>query len=618
MCGITGLIDGAGVADRAPLVAMREQLRHRGPDDCGEWWSDDGRVGFGHRRLAVIDLSAAGHQPMSDDNGTTIVFNGEIYNHDDLRRELAADGHGFRSRSDTEVILKAYRSWGLECVDRLDGMFAFALMDPAAGRLFLARDRAGEKPLYFAQAGRRLVFGSELKALMAWPELRRRIDPHALDAFLAYGHVPAPLCILTGVEKLQAAHALTFDVRSGARRVWRYWSLPEEPPETTASLDDLVDEFEALLRQAVQRQLAADVPVGVLLSGGIDSSLVAAVAARVSSRPVRTFTVAVPGHQRFDEAPSARAVAAHCGTVHTELPAASLSFDLLPLLARQYDEPFGDSSSLPTYAVCRLIREHATVAIGGDGGDELFGGYPHYDWLARQEPLRRWMPGFIRRGMADLGRALPVGTRGRHHLMGLADGLAGSIAHVNLFFDAATRRSLAPVVRDITRPRAEARRAAFCRGGSLLRQASEADFSTTLADGYLVKVDRASMLSSLEVRAPLLDRAIIEFAFGRVPAQYKMSGGRLKILPRRLAARLLPSGLDDRPKQGFAVPLASWFRGPWGARMTEVLHGTDPDLLDRAMLDRLLAGQRAGYANEQRLFALAMLELWRREYGVTI
>jgi asparagine synthase (glutamine-hydrolysing) len=381
MCGITGIVDCDGVGDRAPLAAMRDTLRHRGPDDSGEWWSADGRVGLGHRRLAVIDLSPGGHQPMSDETGTTIVFNGEIYNYRELRTELETAGHCFRSRSDTEVILKAYAAWGADCLARLDGMFAFALMDAQAGRLFMARDRAGEKPLYYSMTGRRMTFASELKALMAHPATPRRIDAAALDAYLAYGHVQGSLCILAGVHKLPAAHALTFDVASGAVHIWRYWDLPPEAPDTTASLDSLAQELESLMEAAVRRQLVADVPVGVLLSGGIDSGLVTALAARVSDRPIRTFTMTVPGHPGLDEAPFARAVAQHCGTVHTELAAESVSFDLLPMLARQYDEPLGDSSIVPTYAVCRLIREHATVAFGGDGGDELFGGYPHYSWL---------------------------------------------------------------------------------------------------------------------------------------------------------------------------------------------------------------------------------------------
>lgn len=618
MCGIAGIIDRDGVTDRAALAAMCGALRHRGPDDEGEWWSVDGRVGLGHRRLAIIDLTSGGHQPMCDDSGNTIVFNGEIYNYRELRARLESGGRRFKSSSDTEVILQAYAEWGPDCLQHLDGMFAFGLMDTRRSCLLLARDRVGEKPLYYSLAGGRLTFASEIKALLKVPGQSRRVDRAALDAYLAYGYVPGQLSMLAGINKLRAAHALTFDVGSGATKIWRYWQLPEPPADHNGSIEPLIDELESLLEASVRRQLVADVPVGVLLSGGIDSSLIAALAVRVSTQPVRTFTIAVPGDPDLDEAPAARAIARHCGTVHTELAAEASSFDLLPTLARQYDEPLADSSIVPTYVVSRLIRQYATVALGGDGGDELFGGYPHYAWLRRQERIRAWIPRFVRREAARAGRGLPVGTRGRNHLIGFEDGLGRSIAHVNLFFDDRTRETLSPVLREPGFTRAEDVRAGYRTAGDLVRRATETDFATTLADGYLVKVDRASMLNSLEVRAPFLDRAVVEFAFGRVPSRFKVTHDTLKLLPRRLARRLLPEGTDMRPKRGFSVPLASWFRGGWDSVMTEVLHGTDPGLLDRAAIDRLLEGQRAGYGNIQRLFALTMLELWRREYGVSV
>jgi asparagine synthase (glutamine-hydrolysing) len=618
MCGIAGVADRDGVRDRAMLVRMRDSLRHRGPDDEGEWWSEDGRVGFGHRRLAVIDLTPGGHQPMSDQTGSTVIFNGEIYNYQELRRRLEGLGRRFRSDSDTEVILHAYAQWGNDCLEHLDGMFAFALMDSRQGCLLLARDRVGEKPLYYGIAGGRLTFASEIKALLTVAGQPRRVDPAALDAYLAYGYVPGRLSMLAGINKLPAAHALTFDVGSAATNTWRYWQLPPEPLDIAAPLEPMLEEFESLLEASVRRQLVADVPVGVLLSGGIDSGLVTALAARVSPQPVRTFTIAVPGDPTLDEAPAARAIARHCGTVHTELPAEPSSFSLLPMLARQFDEPIGDSSIVPTYVVARLIRQHATVALGGDGGDELFGGYPHYAWLCRQQRMRHWTPAFVRRELAHAGRALPVGTRGRNHLIGFDDGLDRSLAHVNLFFDDRTRERLSPVLRGGGFERAESFRTGFSEASGVIRRATETDFATTLADGYLVKVDRSSMLNSLEIRAPFLGRSVVEFAFGRVPSRLKVSGNTLKLLPRRLAERLLPPGTDTRPKRGFSVPLSAWFKGGWDEVMTEVLHGTDPGLLDSTVVDGLLDGQRGGYANAQRLFALTMLELWRREYAVSV
>ncbi len=622
MCGIAGLAARSPVSDRELLLAMRATLRHRGPDDAGVWWAPDGRVGLGHQRLAIIDLSPGGHQPMADASGQVwITYNGEIYNYLDLRRELEARGHRFRSASDTEVILEAYRAWGVDCLSRLNGMFAFGLYDHGARRLFLARDRAGEKPLFYRHAAGRLAFASELKALMADPACPRELDPRALDHYLAYGYVPGELCILKGVRKLGAAQALTYEPATDLRRTWRYWTLPEPPRPGPAAAEDLTRELEGLLEDSVRRRLVADVPVGILLSGGIDSSLVTAMAARVSSVPVRTFTISFPGHGHHDESRHARMVADHFGTQHTEVPAEPASVECLPRLARQYDEPIADSSVVPTYLVSGLIRPHATVALSGDGGDELFGGYPHYRLVQLGERLGQVVPRPFRRAVAAAARLLPVGVRGRHHLLALGADLPSRIAHINLYFDAGMRRRLlAPLGGDNGWSGAapEAYRAGLCvPGHSPIRQATEADFRSTMVDGYLVKVDRASMLTSLEVRAPWLDHRLVEFAFGRVPDALRATAFELKVLPRRLAARLLPPALDLRRKWGFTLPLASWFRGEWGAYVEAVLRDADPRLFDAAVIGELIAGQRRGYANTARLFALTFFELWRREYRVT-
>jgi asparagine synthase (glutamine-hydrolysing) len=433
MCGIVGMAVRSPVGQPDVLTVMRDALVHRGPDDAGVWWAPDRRVGLANRRLAIIDLSPGGHQPMADVSGQLwITYNGEIYNYLDVRRELEGHGHRFRTASDTEVILESYRAWGLDCLSRLNGMFAFGLYDSVARRLFLARDRAGEKPLFYWHEPGRLVFASELKALMANPAFPRDLDLQALDYYLAYGYVPGDMCILRGVRKLAQGQAMTYELETDVRRGWRYWQLPEPPRVTRESPDDMSRELEGLLEDAVRRQLVADVPVGVLLSGGIDSSLVTAVAARVSSAPVRTFTVSFPGHAAHDEGPYARLVAEHFGTRHTELAAKPATVELLPTLARQYDEPIADSSMVPTYLVSRLIREHAKVALSGDGGDELFGGYHHYRWIQRGAQLRRVVPGPVRRLIGTASRLLPVGLRGRNHLMAFGGDTRANIAHVNL------------------------------------------------------------------------------------------------------------------------------------------------------------------------------------------
>lgn len=622
MCGIVGGAQAGVGLDSGLLEGMRDLLVHRGPDDAGAWRAPECGVALGHRRLSIIDLSAGARQPMEDPSGRLqLVFNGEIYNFRALRDELAAGGQSFRTSSDTEVVLAAYRRWGTACVRRLEGMFALALYDREAGTLFLARDRAGEKPLFYHHAGGRLLFASELKALMSVPGFPREADPEAVDCYFAYGFVPRGLSILRGVRKLPPGHAATYHVDGDALRTWAYWTLPEpfggpEPDEGA-----LVAELESLLTDSVARQLVADVPVAVLLSGGLDSSLVTAAAARASSSPVKTFNVAFPGHGRLDESAYARTVARHFGTDHTELPLELATPELLPQLARQYDEPLADPSIVPTYLVCRLVRGHATVALGGDGGDELFGGYQHYGLIQRQEQLRRLVPGPLRRGVATAGRALPMGTRGRNHLMALGGDVRTSVAHVNLYFDAATRRRLlAPLyARTGVPPAAELVKTGLCaHGRTPLQQATAVDFLTYLPDDILVKVDRASMLSSLEVRAPFLDPRILEFAFGRVPDRLRATGSRRKVLLRRLAARMLPAELDVTRKQGFSIPLASWFRGEWGGMLNDVLSGADPRVFDPAVVQGLLAGQRRGLSNGNRLFMLTMFELWRREYGVSL
>jgi len=624
VCGILGLAGQVPPEGRELLRAMGATLGHRGPDDAGEWWSPEGDVGLGHRRLAVIDLSPGGHQPMADASGQfVIVYNGEIYNFQELRRELIARGHRFRTASDTEVILEAYRAWGLDCLGHFNGMFAFALYDRGRQRLFLARDRAGEKPLYFRRTPASFCFASELKALMADPACPRRLDLEALNFYLAYGYVPGDRCILTGVEKLPPAMGLTYELATGRLRQWRYWDLPEPDPGKRADPEPLAQEAATLLKDSVRLRLIADVPVGILLSGGLDSSLVTAMAAQVATARVRTFTVAFAGHGPLDEGPYARLVAKHWGTEHTELVAEQASVALLPELARQYDEPLGDHALVPTYLVTRLIRQHATVALGGDGGDELFGGYHHYNFLQRHAGLRRFLPGPLRALVAGAAaRCLPIGFKGRNHLIGFRGDPAWGIAHVNLFFDARTRRRLAPLLRDAGEEAVlvpETSRASLCRRDhSLLQQATRADFRTTLADGYLVKVDRASMLNSLEVRAPFLDHRLVEFAFGRLPDELRATAEARKVLLQSLAGRLLPPAFDAGRKQGFTMPLATWFTGEWGTFMEGVLAEADPRLLDPGMVRQLIAGQRRGYANIDRLFLLTMLELWRREYQVSL
>ena len=620
MCGIVGAAGIAPSQDRSWLAIGRDAMTHRGPDDAGEWWSADGRVGLAQRRLAIIDLSLAGHQPMQmPDRGLTIVFNGEIYNHNELRYELVAMGFAFRSHSDTEVLLTAYAAWGESCLSRLNGMFAFAIFDAPKQKLFLARDRAGEKPLFYYQAKGSLQFASELKALLANPSNPRQIDTEAMDCYLALGYVPGARCMLHGFNKLPPAHAMRFDLLNGQSEVWRYWDLPELSLNQ-APVDEvaLLHELEFLLEDAVRRQMVADVPVGVLLSGGVDSSLITAMAVRASSK-VQTFTIGFPGHIKFDESEHARLIARHFGTRHTEFIAEDASADLLPQLARQFDEPMADSSMIPTFLVSKLVRQHCTVALGGDGGDELFGGYGHYSRLQWMQQKLGAIPFPLRKGLAlAVEKLLPVGLKGRNWLQGLGSDLDKGLPLIASCFDATTRRQLLAKKQGAASIAESVLKGLVPSNPELLQRATRMDFVNYLAEDILVKVDRASMLNSLELRAPFLDFRMIEFAFGKVPSRLKANQTDKKILLKRLTARLLPPEFDQQRKQGFSIPLSDWLKtGPFRTLFDEVLR--DPQCsFDNATVNSLICGQNKGRSNSERLFALVLFELWRVEYKVNL
>jgi asparagine synthase (glutamine-hydrolysing) len=623
MCGIVGIVARAPVEHRAFLKAGCDTMRHRGPDDAGLWWSDDHTVGLAHRRLSIIDLSPAGHQPMHSVTGRSVItFNGELYNYRELREELRVKGHSFASASDTEVVLAAYEEWGRDSLQRLNGMFALAIWDRVGRTLLLARDRAGEKPLFYRYDGSELTFASELKALMAHPGQSNVVDLAALDHYLAYGYVPRDLCMLQGFHKLPQGHALLYQPDANRIRVEPYWELPLAAPRR-ASDGEFVEQLESLLEDSVRRQMVADVPVAVLLSGGVDSSIVTAMAARASAKPVDTFTVSMRGEATYDEAAFARTVADHFGTNHTQLDAEPSSIDLIPALVRQYDEPLADSSMIPTFLVTREISRRCKVALGGDGGDELFGGYTHHKWLLQHDVLRAVVPSQVRR---SVGRALeaviPVGTRGRNYVIGYGKDREENVVHAMRFFDPATRlRLMGPALsnRVAVLHNPETERTRFDRPGqTVLQQITRIDFRNYLPDDILVKVDRASMLNSLEVRAPWLDYRLIEFAYRDVPDRLKATTRGRKILPRLLASKLLPASLNLNRKQGFSIPLHKWFKADWGPFLEDILLKPSGGSFERSTVVRLLESQKRGLAHTNRLFALAMFELWRSEYNVAL
>jgi asparagine synthase (glutamine-hydrolysing) len=603
---------------------MRDTMIHRGPDDSGIWWSKDRRLGLGHRRLSILDLTPTGHQPMEDSAGQYVItFNGEIYNYIDLRTYLIKKGHSFRSTSDTEVLLESYKEWGVKCLDHLNGTFAFAIFDLERHKIFLARDRAGEKPLYFKPSPDRFIFASELKALMADPSFSRTLDLDSLNCYLTYGYVLGERTILKDTFRLLPGHAMTYDVETQRLNNWCYWNLPDFQGSQKHSEEEEINELEELLSDSVKRQLIADVPVGILLSGGLDSSLITAIAVRKYTNKISTFTVSFPGHDSFDESPHAEQISKYFGTDHHNLVAEPSSVLLLEKIAKQFDEPLADHSIVPMTLLTDLVGKSISVALGGDGGDELFGGYPHYNYLQKIEQIRKVVPLCIRNGASKFGsKLLPTGMRGANHLIGLAGERSNSHAAVNIYFHKSVREELIrPLYSSGYTPLMSPEEIKFLLYDHSLtnfQNAARMDFHSTLADDYLVKSDRTSMLNSLELRAPFLDYKLIEFAYGRLNDTYRATKYERKILLKKLAKRLLPPTFDFNRKQGFTLPLNSWIKGDWGSYVREVLFGADKNIFNLHMIHKLMKYQLMGLPNANRLFAITMFELWRREYSISL
>jgi len=611
MCGIVALVSAGG---RASLETAVKSLVHRGPDGAGVWMSPDGRVGLGHRRLAVIETAELGAQPMSFAQGDLVIsFNGEIYNYLELGDELDRMGVVRRSCSDTEVILAAWHTWGPHCLSRLDGMFAFALYDSSSKKLFFARDRAGEKPLFYKHDRNGCVLASELKAILSLEKSKPRLKISALENFLAWGYTEGSDCLLEGYSKLPPATLATLDLKTNALSFECYWKTPL-PLRSDLTDIEILQELDIVLAAAVKRQLVSDVPVGVLLSGGLDSSLVAAYAADALSTKLKTFNVSFPGNPHLDESAHATKVASFLGSDHIEIALPEISSDLLKRLIEQVDEPIADPSLLPTAALANAVRGHVTVALGGDGGDELFGGYPQYCLLARLETLRRRIPAAVKAPGRSFAKRLPQHLIGYNAVRSLFDANE-SIGRFNVLFGAGLRHALLPdhfsmcdmveIKRDSLAP----------TGLAAAERAARADFASYLPDQVLVKVDRASMLYSLEVRAPFLDRQVLDYVFSRVPWRLKSNRNARKIALRKLAERRLPRGFDVKRKQGFTPPIGTWLGTTLRPMIEETVEHLAGCGFDRRTLIAL-AARPDRHAN--RVFALIVLSEWMRVYGVQI
>jgi asparagine synthase (glutamine-hydrolysing) len=614
MCGICGVAGGDPADGRDLVHRMCAAMVHRGPDDEGIVQQDG--VAFGMRRLSIIDVEG-GHQPMHNEDSTVwVVQNGEIYNHLELRKLLVAAGHTFSTRSDTEVLVHGYEEWGEEMVERLNGMFAFAIHDRRRNSIFLTRDRVGIKPLHYAIDGDRLVFASELKALLRDPALRKGIDPVALDDYLAYEFVPSPGSIVRGIKKLEPGTTLTWSLADTTHRLRRYWSPQLNLDGASArGIEDECERLRSVLREAVRKELISDVPLGVFLSGGIDSSAVAAMMTQLGGE-VKSFSVAF-ADRSFDESAHARQVAKHLGTEHHELTLEpGMLLDLIPRLPDLLDEPLGDASIIPTYLLSEFTRRHVKVALGGDGGDELFAGYPTLQ-AHRLAGYYMKAPRLLREGLVEPAvRRLPVSRgnlsldfRAKRFVRGAAYPTAERHQRWMGSFDREERTALlAGKVRSQDRESAD---------GDPINQVLRLDMRLYLENDILVKLDRASMAASLEGRVPLLNNDFVEFAT-HLPLNMKLRGLRSKFLLKRALRGVLPAGILNRPKKGFGIPVAHWFRGPLKEQMLSVLSPervAREGFFDRGEVKRLIDDHLGGKRdNRKQLWTLFAFEMWHDGY----
>lgn len=644
MCGVTGQIisppsmSGSNLVETTVLMAS--QLLHRGPDDTGTWHDEAAGICLAHRRLSILDLSKEGHQPMfSADGRFVMVFNGEIYNYAELRSELP--GVAWRGHSDTEVMLAAIAQWGLvKAVGRFVGMFAFALWDRFEKQLYLVRDRIGEKPLYYGWIGNIFMFGSELKALCAHPGWKAEVDREALALYLQFNYIPAPFTIYHGIRKLEAGCIACIDPAQKGRQleIQRYWSLQEvvSRPRRDISSALAIEQGEGLLSQSIRDQMVADVSIGAFLSGGIDSSLVVALMQKQSARPVRTFTIGF--HEKaYNEAAHAALVARHLGTEHTEFYVTPQdALDVISLLPALYDEPFADSSQVPTYLLARLTRQHVTVSLSGDGGDEFFGGYNRYFWGDNIWNRIKRVPLPVRKASAQMLRALSpeswdrvffllepaLPKRLRYSALGdklhkLAN-LLGARQASEVFLNLISLWDGKAVVLGTLPSLTKARNPFLCqRGLDFTEYMMCMDALTYLPDDIMVKVDRATMGVSLESRTPFLDHRVMEFAWS-LPLDLKIRHGQGKWLLRQILYKHVPRELIERPKMGFGIPIDSWLRGPlrdWAEALLDESRLRREGYFVPGPIRQKWAEHLSGKRNWQyHLWGVLMFQAWRERW----
>ncbi len=641
MCGIVGSYSFNKKIDKAVLTSMKDALTHRGPDDNGIYIDEENNVGLGHRRLSIFDLSSLGHQPMSNENGSIwITYNGEVYNFKEIREELIERGYSFKSNSDTEVLIKAYEEWGIDCVHKFIGMFALGIWDKREKKLYLLRDRVGVKPLYYYYKDGLFLFGSELKALMKHPEFSKDLNYSVLSLYLRYGYIPAPFTIFNNTYKLRQGHYLS--VSNNNVKEIKYWDIVdyylEEPIK--ASEDEIAEELENLLIDSFKYRLVSDVPVGVFLSGGIDSTTLTALLQKNISTQLKTFTIGFY-EDRYDEAKWAKKIANYLGTDHTEYYlSVKEALSIIQNLPEIYDEPFGDDSGIPTYFVSRLARQDVTVALSADGGDELFCGYDRYRSVTYLNRRFLRLPRYIRNSIIKALSSFSSST-----VDSLYSIFKPCIPEIKGYKDKFEKwRNILREVNngnildmykfninrwtpdDLTRVMGHQYDLRFntyfedtflrLRNNDLVTQMMAIDFKTSLVDGILTKVDRATMSVSLEAREPFLDHRLVQYV-ARIPVNFKYKNGMSKYILRKILYKYVPRELLERPKQGFSIPLAEWLKGELYYLVRDYLNEDKlkrEGIFNPGVVSSCVKGFMNGSINVQKIWFLLMFEMWKGKW----
>lgn len=621
MCGILGVASGSTLPNFENFSSILDMMSHRGPDASGEYYSNCNKVILGHKRLSIVELSKLGSQPMFNDNESiSLVFNGEIYNHNELREELISLGFTFRGRSDTEVIIKSYECWGDNCIRRFNGPFAFVLYDKDQEKIIFARDRSGEKPLFFREFNNIVYFSSDLVALTKLCKDRKRLSVNALTSYLSVGYPLGGSTLVEGCLSLEPGSFATLNLKDSNLSFNRYWVVNPVAMESNCSTkEELVNELEFLLSDAVRLQLNCDVPACILLSGGVDSSLLTAFSSQHTNK-VKTFTVTFPGHPAFDETDSARLIAKTFDTEHTELEGVDVSPELFLDLANSIDSPVNDSSLIPTFLVYKAVSKHCKVALGGDGADELFGGYKHYSRLLKLNSYLKHSLPFLRKVQAEkLKKLVPKHYRIRNWFEIFAHDLEYSIPNIREIFNSDSVFSLLQEIPSFSASNNVVETSWLLNSsghGSIIKNCCVSDFQTYLRESILVKSDRCSMLNSVEARTPFLDTRVIDFAFEKVPDSLKTSSVNRKIILKNISEKLLPDSFDFQRKLGFNLPLESMIRkGKWKQLIGDVIH-SDCNFLSLSYRAKLFGEHLSGKNNTDKLFGIVLLMIWAKRNNI--